>query len=51
MCIDGTGSMGHLIEEVKSTALKFYEQLEAKIKEKTKKIDQLRAKVIVFRDY
>jgi hypothetical protein len=26
MCIDGTGSMGHLIEEVKSTALKFYEQ-------------------------
>ena len=51
MCIDGTGSMGHLIEEVKSTALKFYEQLEAKMKEKTKKIDQLRAKVIVFRDY
>ena len=50
MCIDGTGSMGHLIEEVKSTALKFYEQLEAKMKEKTNRIDQLRAKVIVFRD-
>lgn len=51
MCIDGTGSMGHLIEEVKSAALKFYDKLEAKMKEKTKKIDQLRAKVIVFRDY
>jgi hypothetical protein len=24
MCIDGTGSMGHLIEEVKSSALQFY---------------------------
>lgn len=51
MCIDGTGSMGHLIEEVKSAALKFYDQLEAKMKEKSKKIDQLRARVIVFRDY
>lgn len=51
MCIDGTGSMGHLIEEVKSGALNFYEQLEAKMKEKSKKIDQLRARVIVFRDY
>jgi von Willebrand factor type A domain len=51
MCIDGTGSMGHLIEEVKSAALKFYEKLEAKMKEKSKRIDQLRARVIVFRDY
>ncbi|MGA9380520.1 MAG: vWA domain-containing protein [Phormidium sp.] len=51
MCIDGTGSMGHLIEEVKSAALKFYEQLEAKMKEKSKRIDQLRARIIVFRDY
>jgi Mg2+ and Co2+ transporter CorA len=51
MCIDGTGSMGHLIEEVKSSALQFYDQLEAKMAEKQKNIDQLRAKVIVFRDY
>lgn len=51
MCIDATGSMGHLIDEVKNVALKFYEQLEAKMAEKSKKIDQLRAKVIVFRDY
>ena len=51
MCIDGTGSMGHLIEEVKSSALQFYDRLEAKMAEKQKNIDQLRAKVIVFRDY
>ncbi len=51
MCIDGTGSMGHLIEEIKSAALKFYEQLEKKMAEKSKKIDQLRVKVILFRDY
>lgn len=51
MCIDATGSMGHLINEVKSAALSLYEKLEAKMEERQKKIDQLRAKVIVFRDY
>jgi von Willebrand factor type A domain len=51
MCIDGTGSMGPLIEEVKSAALKFYDQLDKRMAEKTKKIEQLRVKVIVFRDY
>ena len=51
MCIDGTGSMGHLIEEVKSSALQFYDKLEKKMSEKEKTIDQLRAKIIVFRDY
>lgn len=51
MCIDGTGSMGHLIEEVKSAALNFYERLEGRMTEKGRKIDRLRARVIVFRDY
>ncbi|MCC3407150.1 MAG: VWA domain-containing protein [Microcoleus sp. PH2017_10_PVI_O_A] len=51
MCIDGTGSMGHLIEEVKSLALKFYDELEAEMKVQSKKVEQLRARVIVFRDY
>ncbi|MEO0644652.1 MAG: VWA domain-containing protein [Cyanobacteria bacterium J06650_10] len=51
MCIDGTGSMGHLVDEVKSSALKFYESLESVMAKKEKTIDQLRAKVIVFRDY
>ncbi|XZN92098.1 MAG: vWA domain-containing protein [Microcoleus sp.] len=51
ICIDGTGSMGHLIEEVKSLALKFYDELEAEMKKLGKKAEQLRARVIVFRDY
>lgn len=51
MCIDGTGSMRHLIEQVKSSALKFYQLLEAEMTKQTKKIDQLRTRVIVFRDY
>lgn len=51
MCIDGTGSMGPIIEQVKSSALNFYKELEEKMDTKEKKIDQLRAKVIVFRDY
>lgn len=38
MCIDGTGSMGHLIEQVKSSALKFYQQLEAEMTKQTKKL-------------
>lgn len=51
MCIDGTGSMSPLIHLVKSSALSFYDKLEAKMAEKNKKIDQLRARIIVFRDY
>jgi hypothetical protein len=50
-CIDATGSMGHLIEGVKSSALKFYNDLESLMAKKEKTIDQLRARVIVFRDY
>lgn len=51
ICIDGTASMSPVIEAVKSVALSFYEQLEKKMAEQKKKADQLRAKVIVFRDY
>lgn len=51
MCIDATGSMGPIIDEVKSSALNFYEKLESIMAKKEKMIDQLRAKVIVFRDY
>jgi myo-inositol catabolism protein IolC len=43
--------MGHLIEYVKSSALKFYDNLESVMAKKEKTIDQLRAKVIIFRDY
>ncbi|MGA9380521.1 MAG: VWA domain-containing protein [Phormidium sp.] len=51
MCIDGTNGMNPLIEEVKSSALKFCDRLEDKVEEYGRKIDQLRARVIVFRDY
>ncbi len=50
ICIDGTASMGYL-EAVKSSALKFCDQLEVSMKKGGKKIDQLRARIIVFRDY
>ena len=51
LCIDSTGSMGSIIERVKSSALKFYEDVNAKMAEKDKAIDSLRLKVIAFRDY
>lgn len=50
-CIDSTGSMGHLINEVKSGALKFEEDLNKLMLEKDKQIDTLRVKVISFRDF
>lgn len=51
ICIDGTGSMSPVIEEVKASALTFHEKLQVKMAENKKQVDQLRARVIVFRDY
>lgn len=51
LCIDSTGSMSSIIERVKGSALRFYEDIEAVMKEKSKVIDTLRIKVISFRDY
>lgn len=51
MCIDATGSMGSLIETVKNNALSFYGDLTEAMVEKGKHIDELRVKVIAFRDY
>ena len=50
-CIDATGSMGHLINEVKTGALKFEEDLTKLMNEKDKQIDTLRVKVISYRDF
>jgi hypothetical protein len=50
-CIDATGSMGHLIDEVKSGTLKFHEDLTKLMNEKDKQIDTLRVKVISYRDF
>ncbi len=51
MCIDCTGSMAHLIGDVKANALRFYDDLVKTMTRKQKKIDRLRVRVIAFRDY
>jgi hypothetical protein len=51
MCIDATGSMGPVIDSVKSIALKFDEDLRAEMDKKGKSIDTLRVKIVVFKDY
>lgn len=51
LCIDCTGSMSPVIDEVKSNALKFLPALEKKMEEKLKRIDRLRVRVIGFRDF
>lgn len=51
MCVDVTGSMQGLIDKVKNNALKLYDDLEAAMKERDRYIDELRVRVIGFRDY
>ncbi|MCR4655262.1 MAG: VWA domain-containing protein [Lachnospiraceae bacterium] len=51
MCIDATGSMAPIIEEVKSNALSFYQRFIEAMEENDKEVEQLRIKVIAFRDY
>ena len=51
MCIDATGSMTPFIGEVKSKALSFYQQFVDAMSAETKAVQQLRIKVIAFRDY
>lgn len=51
LCIDATGSMGNIIEQVKAGALKFYDDLTAKMQSKDKVVDVMRVKVIAYRDY
>jgi hypothetical protein len=51
LCIDATGSMGPVIEDVKENAIKFYQDLSESMADKNKAIDHLRLKVIVYRDF
>lgn len=51
LCIDATGSMSPIINSVKASALRFYEDLMRKLNEKDKTVDQLRVRVISFRDF
>jgi hypothetical protein len=51
LCIDQTGSMGPIIEQVKTRALSFSDDLRAALDAKGKRIDELRVRVIGFRDF
>ena len=51
MCIDATGSMDPILDEVKKTALSFEGIFREAMESKGKMVDQLRVKVIAFRDY
>ena len=51
MCIDGTGSMSPIIEQVKANALSFYQKFADEMEKQKKSVQQLRIKVIVFRDF
>ncbi len=50
-CIDATGSMGGVIDMVKSNAIHLYEDVMASMAQKGKTVDKLRVKLIAFRDY
>lgn len=51
MCIDATGSMAPIINEVKNNAMSFYQKFVDAMDENDKEVSELRIKVIVFRDY
>ena len=50
MCIDATASMRPVIDSVKDNALQFDERLRKALAEKEKRIDNLRVRLVVFRD-
>ena len=50
-CIDVTGSMIPIIDQVKANALSFYDDVQANLTEKGKNVAQLRVRVIAFRDF
>jgi hypothetical protein len=50
-CIDVTGSMTPIIDAVKANALRFYEDVQSNLTAKGKNVDELRVRVIAFRDF
>ena len=50
-CIDATESMDPFLDVVKENALNFYRDFMDVMKEKKKKVQQLRVRVVAFRDY
>lgn len=51
MCIDATGSMSPVINEVKKNATSIHERFLEGMEEEGKDVEKLRIKVITFRDY
>lgn len=52
LCLDATSSMSPILDSVKNLALSFYDELiEVMRKDYSRIVNQLRVKVIVFRDY
>ncbi|HUZ62992.1 MAG TPA: hypothetical protein VMU82_04680 [Acetobacteraceae bacterium] len=50
LCVDATGSMSPVIDLVKENALRFYDDVMRSMAHKQKRINDLRTRVIVFRD-
>jgi hypothetical protein len=50
-CIDVTGSMTPIIDQVKTNALSFYDDVQANLTAKGKNVAQLRVRVVAFRDF
>lgn len=50
-CIDVTGSMTPIIDQVKANALRFYDDVQSNLTDKGKNVDQLRVRVLAFRDF
>src|SRR5215204_6043014 len=50
-CIDVTGSKTPIIDQVKANALRFYDDVQTNLTAKGKNVDELRVRVIAFRDF
>jgi hypothetical protein len=50
-CIDVTGSMSPILDRVKENALGFYDDVQKNLTDKGKNVDELRVRVIAFRDF
>jgi hypothetical protein len=49
-CVDVTGSMSPILDRVKDNALRFYDDVQKNLTDKGKHVDELRVRVIAFRD-
>lgn len=50
-CIDVTGSMRPILDQVKTNALRFYDDVQTNLTAKGKTVDHLRVRILAFRDF